>query len=115
MQTTIGRVATAVGAAFFLVFGAWAIGDPSSFFDRIAPWPPYDEHLTRDAGAFQVGIGVSLAAVLFGMKGVLAVLAGAASAASLHVASHVVDYGEGGDRATRMYWASWASSLSSHS
>jgi hypothetical protein len=78
------------------VSGIWAIVDPSSFYDRIATWPPYNEHLTRDAGAFQVWIGVSLAAVLFGTKGIHAVLAGGASAAVLHVASHVGDYGDGG-------------------
>jgi hypothetical protein len=55
-----------------------------------------NRHLTRDVGAFQVGLGVSLGAVLVGMKGIPAVLAGAASAAVLHVVSHVVDYGDGG-------------------
>jgi hypothetical protein len=95
-QTTIARVATATGAVFFLLFGGWAFLDPSSFYDRIASWPPYNQHLTRDAGAFQVGIGVSLAAVLFGMKGIPAVLAGAATAAILHAVSHVIDYGDGG-------------------
>lgn len=102
MQTTIGRVATGAGAIFFFLSGAWALVNPSSFYDQVAPWPPYNEHLVHDAGVFQLGIGVSLAALVVGMRGTLAVLAGAAAAAVLHVVSHVVDYGEGG-RSTDPY------------
>jgi hypothetical protein len=69
---------------------------PSSFYDQIAAWPPYNEHLIRDAGAFQLGIGVGLATLLVGIRGRLAVIAGAAAGAILHVISHVVDVGEGG-------------------
>ena len=102
MQTTIGRVATWAGAIFFILSGAWALVDPSSFYDQVAPWPPYNEHLVHDAGVFQLGIGTSLAALLVGTRGTLAVLAGAAAAAVLHVVSHVVDYGDGG-RSTDPY------------
>jgi hypothetical protein len=96
MQTTFGRVATGIGAIFFLVFGAWALVAPSSFFDQLAPWPPYNEHFIHDIGVFQLGIGVALAAALSRMRGALAALAGAAVAAILHVVSHVVDYDDGG-------------------
>ena len=102
MQTTIGRVATGAGAIFFSLSGAWALVDPSSFYDQVAPWPPYNEHLVHDAGVFQLGIGVSLGGLLVGMRGTLAVLAGAAAAAVLHVVSHVVDFGDGG-RSTDPY------------
>jgi hypothetical protein len=96
MRTTIGRVATVAGALFFLVFGGWAFVAPVSFYDQIAPWPPYNAHLIRDAGAFQLGIGIALAAILVVVDGTRAVLLGAASAAVLHVLSHVIDYGDGG-------------------
>jgi hypothetical protein len=96
VTTTTGRVATALGAIFFVVFGAWAFIAPSSFYDQIAAWHPYNEHLIRDAGAFQMGIGVGLATLLVGIRGRLAVIAGAAAGAILHVISHVVDFGEGG-------------------
>jgi hypothetical protein len=102
MQTTIGRLATGAAAIFFCLSGAWALVDPSSFYDQVAHWPPYNEHLVHDAGVFQLGIGVSLAALLVGMRGTVAVLAGAAAAAVLHVVSHVVDYGDGG-RSTDPY------------
>ena len=55
MQTTIGRVATTAGAIFFSLSGAWALVDPSSFYDQVAPWPPYNEHLVHDAGVFSSG------------------------------------------------------------
>jgi hypothetical protein len=95
MQTMFGRVATGIGAIFFLVFGAWALVAPSSFFEQLAPWPPYNEHFIHDIGVFQLGIGVALAAVLSEMHGALAALAGAAVAAVLHVVSHLVDYDGG--------------------
>jgi peptidoglycan/LPS O-acetylase OafA/YrhL len=96
MQTTFGRVATGIGAVSFLAFGAWALVAPSSFFDQLAPWPPYNEHFIHDIGVFQLGIGVALAAGLSRMRGALAALAGASVAAVLHVVSHVVDYDGGG-------------------
>jgi hypothetical protein len=96
MITTTGRVATALGAVFFVAFGAWAFIAPSSFHEQIAAWPPYNEHLIRDTGVFQLGIGIGLAFVLAGVMGRIAVLAGAAAGAVLHTISHVVDFGEGG-------------------
>jgi hypothetical protein len=96
MQTTIGKVGTGVGAIFFGASGVWAFVAPRSFYDQVALWPPYNEHLMHDAGVFQLGIGVGLVAALIGIKGTLAVLAGAATAAVLHVVSHLIDYGEGG-------------------
>jgi peptidoglycan/LPS O-acetylase OafA/YrhL len=103
MQTTFGRVATGIGAVSFLAFGAWALVAPSSFFDQLAPWPPYNEHFIHDIGVFQLGIGVALAAGLSRMRGALAALAGASVAAVLHVVSHVVDYDGGGGRPSDPY------------
>jgi hypothetical protein len=96
MRTTTGRVATGLGAIFFLVVGAWAFIAPASFYDQVASWPPYNEHLIRDAGAFQSGIGVGLAISLVAIGGRFAALAGAATGAVAHVISHVIDLGEGG-------------------
>jgi hypothetical protein len=102
MRTKVGRAGALIGALFFLVFGAWAFIDPGSFYDRVATWPPYNEHLIHDVSAFQSGLGIGLAAMLAGMVGTRAVLAGAAGAAVLHVVSHVIDYGDGG-RSTDPY------------
>jgi hypothetical protein len=102
MRTRIGKVVVLLGAIFFISSGAWAFVAPGSFFDQVAPWPPYNEHLIHDVGVFQLGYGVSLVALLTRIRGTIAALAGAAAAAVLHVVSHVLDYGEGG-RSTDPY------------
>jgi hypothetical protein len=96
MRTRIGRAGASVAALYFVVFGCWALLLPRSFFDRIATWPPFNEHLILDAGTLQLGIGIGLAVALMRRWSRLAPLIGAAVAALLHVVSHVVDYGEGG-------------------
>ena len=95
----IGKVtsaASAIGAAFFLITGGWAFFAPRSFFDVVAPWPPYNAHFLHDAGSFQLGLGVALLMTLFARRGALAGLAGAATGAAAHAISHVIDYGDGG-------------------
>ena len=89
-------VVSAIGAGFFLIPGAWAFFAPRSFFDKLAPWPPYNEHFIHDIGSFQIGLGVALLVTLFARRGLVAGLAGAATAALVHVVSHVLDYGDGG-------------------
>lgn len=102
MNATLGKVALVMGAIFFLVFGGWAFLATRSFFDSIATWPPYNEHFLRDAGSFQVGVGVALASALTRMSGSAIALAGGAAAAVLHAISHAIDSGEGG-RSTDPY------------
>lgn len=92
----VESAAVIVGAAFFLVFGAWAFFAPHSFFTNIAPWDPYNEHFLHDAGAFQIGVGAALALSFTTARGSVVGLSGAASAATLHAVSHVLDAGEGG-------------------
>jgi hypothetical protein len=96
MSTTLGRVALAAGALFFLFFGAWAFLGPRSFFDTVATWEPYNAHFLRDAGAFQLGMGVALTAALWERRGTVIALAGGSAAAVTHAISHIVDYGDGG-------------------
>jgi hypothetical protein len=89
---------TAVGAAalFFVASGAWALLAPSSFYEQVAQWPPYNQHFVHDLGVFQLGIGVSLIGAVTKLGAMRALLGGAATAAVVHVVTHVVDYDEGG-------------------
>ncbi len=89
-------VVLVLAGLFFLLPGIWAFFNPQSFYDELATFPPYNEHLIHDIGAFQIGIGVSLllAAVWNDARGVA--LGGAAAGAVAHVLSHVIDHGEGG-------------------
>lgn len=85
-----------VAVAFFVVFGLWAFFDPQSFFDKVAVFPPYNEHFLHDVGAFQIGIGVTLALGMLGWSGLATAFGGAAVGSILHVIAHFIDSDLGG-------------------
>lgn len=90
-------VLTGLGAAFFFVFGLWSFLEPRSFFDQFAPFEPYNAHFLHDIGAFQVGIGTTLATALWRRTdAILAALGGAGVGAAFHVANHMRDTEMGG-------------------
>ncbi len=80
----------AIGAAFFLGFGLWAFLDASSFFEQMAHFDPYNAHFVHDIGAFQVGIGATLAVALWRRSdALLAALAGAGIGSAFHLVAHI--------------------------
>lgn len=88
-------VAVAAGL-FLVVFGAWAFFGPKSFFDQIATFQPYNEHLIHDIGAFQIGLGATLLLAL-AWKGALAsALAGVGIGSAFHAIAHWTDKDLGG-------------------
>ncbi|MEV3939327.1 hypothetical protein AB0K52_25525 [Glycomyces sp. NPDC049804] len=88
-------VLTLLCAASMLVFGVWAFFAPVSFIEYVN-YAPYNEHLTHDAGAFQIGIGAGLVAALLWRDGVGAALVGFAVGSGLHTLSHFMDRHIGG-------------------
>lgn len=90
------RVIAALGALFFLVTGGWAFFGPESFFDEVALFPPYNEHLIHDVGAFSLGIGATLVLALVFVDGLLVALGGASVGGVLHTIAHVIDDDLGG-------------------
>lgn len=82
--------AIAVSAASMLAFGLWALVLPESFAGFIN-YEPFNRHLVHDAGAFQIGIGVSLALALVADDVALVALSGFVVAGALHTWSHYVD------------------------
>ena len=92
------RVVAGLGAAFFVVFGLWAMVDPRSFFDAVATFDPYNRHLIQDIGAFQIGLGAVLAlALAFERAGALSIgLVGVGLGSAAHVVSHAVGTDLGG-------------------
>lgn len=94
-RTAIRAVAAAIGA-FNVILGLWAFLHPESFFERIAAFPPYNEHLLHDIGAFQTGLGAVLLFAFVWADALLVVLAGAGVGFILHFASHLVDRDLGG-------------------
>jgi hypothetical protein len=87
--------AMAVSAASMLVFGVWALLLPASFAGFIA-YPPFNLHLIHDVGAFQIGIGVTIALAGVVDDAVLAALSGFVVASGVHTWSHYVDRPLGG-------------------
>jgi hypothetical protein len=94
------RAVVAIAGLFNLGFGVWALFDPASFFDRVALFPPYNQHFLHDVGAFQVGLGLALWLALVWADALLVVLAANAIGATLHFGSHLVDRSLGGHPAT---------------
>jgi hypothetical protein len=88
----------AVSGLGFLALGVWAMADPESFFDRVATFEPYNQHLVQDVGAFQIGLGVVLLlAVQRADPDALAVaLLGVGIGSAAHVVSHVIGHDLGG-------------------
>ena len=91
------RAIVVLGAAAFIIGGAWALLWPRNFYEVVAEFPPFNLHLFHDAGAFQLGIGAALLAGLFSRDGLFVALLGGAVGAVAHAASHIVDRNLGGN------------------
>jgi len=98
MRRWLPRAVAAAGGIGFVGFGAWAMVSPSSFFEALARFEPYNQHFIQDIGAFQLGLGaVLLLAVAMPRADVLAAaLLGTGLGAALHVVSHVIGMDLGG-------------------
>jgi uncharacterized integral membrane protein/uncharacterized protein YjeT (DUF2065 family) len=73
------RFARMVAIGVGLVFvgaGLWAFLAPRSFFENAALFEPYNEHLIRDIGAFQLGLGAVLLLAAWVRDALLAALSG---------------------------------------
>jgi uncharacterized membrane protein HdeD (DUF308 family) len=99
------RIACLLNGGVMLIFGVWALALPASFAAMI-DFPPYNEHLLHDLGAFQIGIGVSLCLVVVWSDATAVVLVGFLAAGTIHVINHCIDHELGGHAAD-----SWALAL----
>jgi len=90
------RAVALLGGLFFVGLGVWAFFDPQSFYDNLAKFPPYNEHLFHDAGAFQIGIGATLLLALTWKDGLAVALGGGSVLAIAHAISHFIDKDLGG-------------------
>ena len=79
-------------AAFWIGSGAWAFFAPQSFFDKLATFPPYNEHLIHDIGAISIGLGAVIVFALGNMSAIRAALLGVGVGSAVHVLSHIIDY-----------------------
>ena len=102
MERWLPRAVATAGGIGFVVFGAWAMMGPSSFFEVLARFEPYNQHFLQDIGAFQIGLGavLLLAAAMPAADVLAAALLGTGLGAALHVVSHVIGVNLGGTPAT---------------
>lgn len=94
------RWVTILGGAAFVAFGLWAFVAPQSFFDQLATFDPYNPHLIRDIGAFQIGLGAVLLLVAFLPSAYAGALLGVGLGGAFHAVGHVIDRDLGGTPAT---------------
>ncbi|GAB3417703.1 hypothetical protein [Flindersiella endophytica] len=90
----LGALTTTVlvlGVLSFLVPGVWIFVATRNFAEVAAPWADFSAHFLRDAGAFQIGIGVAVLGVLLWRDAIGVVLAGLAAGTLMHALSHGID------------------------
>lgn len=100
-HTNHRRVVVAIAlfcALMTLAFGIWSLVAPESFAAAVG-FPPYNEHLLHDVGAFQIGIGVSLALAVFWTDALGVALAAFVVGGGIHTLNHVLDRHLGGHQA----------------
>lgn len=102
VSSLIADTTVAIGA-ITLIMGAWAFFFPAGFFNDFpvsgAAWVStigeYNEHLMRDFGSAEIGLG--LTAIIVGARrsreGIVAVLLGAVVFGFLHLGYHMGTFG----------------------
>lgn len=94
----LARAAAGTGAVAFLPAGLWAMVAPRSFFEQVAEFHPYNQHLLQDIGAFQLGLGAVLLLVALRPRidALTAALLGTGVGGTAHAVSHVLGHDLGG-------------------
>jgi PPOX class probable F420-dependent enzyme len=85
---------TLLAGGFMVAAGAWALLAPGSFAD--AAGFARHTHFVHDAGAFQLGIGITLLLAVAWRDGLALALAGLLVANAVHTINHAVDLDLGG-------------------
>jgi hypothetical protein len=94
------RVTTVLLSALTFLTGMAALLVPKAFAEFVHF--PLSEHFVHDAGAFEVGIGATLATSLFWRDGYVVALSGFLVANTVHMINHIVDQHLGGST-----WDPW--------
>jgi uncharacterized protein YjeT (DUF2065 family) len=106
MATT--KVVAAAAGLLVVATGLWAFTAPQSFFEMVATYPPFNEHLLHDIGAFNLGLGATLLLTLAWADGLLVALGGVGVGAAAHALAHWLDRELGGSPADPWYLSALA-------
>ena len=92
------RIVAVLAGVGFAASGVWALVAPESFFDALAPFDPYNQHLLQDIGSFLIGLGavLLLASVSTDADALAAALLGVGIGSLAHTVSHVIGIDLGG-------------------
>lgn len=85
-----------VAGAFLALAGIAAFVAPAAFFEAAAAFEPYNTHLIRDIGAFQIGLGLVLLLSVWISDGLVVALGGVGLGSLVHAVGHVLDRHLGG-------------------
>lgn len=101
MERKFPEYSAIFAGGFLLAFGVWAMTAPRSFFDALAAFDPYNQHLLQDIGAFQIGLGAVLLIAVFDTAGdrLSTALIGVGIGSLAHTVSHIVGTDLGGSPA----------------
>ena len=95
MARLVRPVAVLLGVAM-VANGVWALVDPRSFYDQLATYPPYNQHLFHDVGAFTIGLGAAVLLAFVIRDALLLGLSTLSVGAAFHAISHIIDRDLGG-------------------
>jgi hypothetical protein len=93
-MSVVVRITILVLGAATAAAGVWALGWPEAFSEAVA-FPPH-RHFVHDVGAFQLGIGATLALAAIWADAAAVALAGYTVGGAAHTVTHVVDADLGG-------------------
>ena len=83
-----------VAAATQIVPGLLAFLAPGAFYDLLAPFPPQNDHMTRDVGSWQIALGLAAAVAVGRRSWRVPMLAILTLQYALHAMSHLIDVDE---------------------
>jgi hypothetical protein len=85
------RTLIVVAGAYHLALGAFMVVAPKTFYDKLGPFGPYNDHYVRDNSAFYLALGVALLVAVARVRWQVPLLALATLQYGLHVLNHIWD------------------------
>jgi uncharacterized membrane protein len=85
------RTLVMVAGVYHLALGAFMVAAPKTFYDKIGPFGPYNDHYVRDNATFYIALGIALLVAVARVRWQVPLLALAALQYAVHVLNHIWD------------------------